>query len=1858
MVLSQNLFLAQERLDLEDINLLISSAELDAQFFVNALISNAAYIVSGFNVTSGVGSSTLQVSLANAALLNSNGTNGYSYFVAPSSVSPLSGSLVSSSRNYVEVYLSSVDGTPLPRNFWDPTANNGAGGEFIQTVNTVVNVQANLNINTTGFTNDGNHLPVAIIDTNGSGAMELILDQRNLFFRLGYFANTTINYSWQSDAYSINRNDPTTQLVLASIVGTFQVDETITFSGVGGGATAVVVSVSGSDLYINQISSTSLTFGNTITGGTSGATATVQSIQDSFSGADKSISNFAQMLRALMTEVKLIKGTDFWFNSAPASLSSLITADTVSLEFLNSFISPYSSTGSFSWDGSNFRITDKSTTSITLSSPTGTFQVGESVTIKNGLTTVATATVQSYTSPDLVVYFVTAALANGYTVTGNTSGATGTISAFTANPLDSDVISKIRMLGYNEELSLLRQDGQGGTSAIAVPSDSVCYVTVPLPASPTNTNYSNTLSGSGYATYNVVSRTAYVPNTQNYWIAYNSGSTLVVRGFGELQVGEQINIGDELAPIESYVGMPSGSNTPPDYSSNIRGTVNENLTSRAGVLTDAVGDEQEDRSAYIRSDGQVTWEGTSLTVNNDIVLEVLNTKGGTPTTHTLHWSSYPASLPFNSGDSYYVEINRTPSGNAETINVASPYTSGLILVASGNPFPAQTEASKDIFVLFKRLDTSGSVEQLYLPFNKQLIGPGQSVYLGASGSSGGGGGGSSGINYITNSTFDSSMGGWSTYSHTQLVSAISVGSNATITVASGTGLTIGTPFTLSQSIYNAGSTSTLTVAILPTGVSTAPQIYYITSITGNNITFSTTLGGSNVTTSGSAFSGSLFFQPLVPTPAVASGSLTNLISEATFSQNNDSRTLLRGLASAIESSQVGGNVAALALVNGPANSGNSYDLNGNLYFFNNSVLKVNTSSLNVESLTGYNYSASPKYNVPTSASFGKELYSSIPPIATGRAMAIDSSGNVWLFGGDYTATSTYTNLLWKFNIVSQAWTLYSGVFSNVAGSYPVSVGTSGPATQYYPGSRLGASMAIDSNDNIWIFGGINSSSGVFNDLWKFSPSTQEWTWVAGSNTTGAAATTTYPGATFLAAMWISASNNLWIFGGNSGTINLNGLYFYNTSTNSSTIVTGSPATATAGTYSGTEVPGGTQLAIPFKDSSNNFYFFGGLGYGSNTPPTSGALEDIWKVVTNDATPSATWTVLYGTGAVSSAAVYGTLGTGSVSNTPGGTEYGAATIDSLGAIWVYSAESNLTLWKFTPTNNEWYWMGGANSGSMTATDSPSLAGGGVSTSFTIDNADLGNTLSISFDYIAGGYWSASSGNTGSLSDVSVWIYDSVNNVLIQPAPYVLTNGTGYIGHFEGTFQTNVTSNNYVLYLHFSNPNQYVASLEIDNVSVSPQSITEGTVITDWQPYSLVVGATTTAPTYGSISINEAQWRRVGDSMEIMYQFYQTSVGTAGSGTYLYSLPPGYSINLSTYGQSTAATPTYGSGLVAIPTLSQSIIAAPANSTSLQLWTDASAGSSLVGSGNFSLSTAGDYSITFTAKVPIVGWSSNVQLNSGFDNRVVATSVYLNNAQTIPATTATQLVGWSVSYDTTGSWNTNSYTAPAAGIYSINFATLSSGTGITTYVYKNGSGVAVLGNDSTNRSAASCDLQLNAGDVLTFYLYSATTATMTSGAENTFVNIKKLSGSPVIAANSLVAADYTQTSSQSIAAVGFTLLQFNTLVQDTTGSVTTGASWQFTAPVSGTYRVSALAQSNAASWAVNDGFLLFVYLNGSNYRFLGGSRAAAATNYSLIANGTTEVSLTAGQYIQIYAYSDVATTTSAGTNNSWVTISKIN
>jgi Galactose oxidase, central domain len=186
--------------------------------------------------------------------------------------------------------------------------------------------------------------------------------------------------------------------------------------------------------------------------------------------------------------------------------------------------------------------------------------------------------------------------------------------------------------------------------------------------------------------------------------------------------------------------------------------------------------------------------------------------------------------------------------------------------------------------------------------------------------------------------------------------------------------------------------------------------------------------------------------------------------------------------------------------------------------------------------------------------------SNLPGGRWGATSRLDSSGNLWVFGGfGYDATSRTPGLLndlWEYNTSNGQWTWVAGSNQiNQDGIYGT-VGTPGGG----PGGRQAMVSWLDNAGNFWIFGGYNLSGlgqpNSFNDLWKFSGG--QWTWVSGANTVnqvgiygtqGVSASTNVPGARWSPAAWTDKQGNFWLYGGQgydlAGNGSLADLWAYN-----------------------------------------------------------------------------------------------------------------------------------------------------------------------------------------------------------------------------------------------------------------------------------------------------------------------------------------------------------------------------------------------------------------------------------------------------------------------------------------------------------------------------------------------------------------------------------------------------------------------------------------------------------------------------------------------------------------------------------------
>jgi len=349
--------------------------------------------------------------------------------------------------------------------------------------------------------------------------------------------------------------------------------------------------------------------------------------------------------------------------------------------------------------------------------------------------------------------------------------------------------------------------------------------------------------------------------------------------------------------------------------------------------------------------------------------------------------------------------------------------------------------------------------------------------------------------------------------------------------------------------------------------------------------------------------------------------------------------------------------------------------------------------------------------------------------------------------------------------------------NNQSGTYGT-IGVSANANT--PGARGDGSTWTDNAGNLWLFGGYgwsSSSSGVLNDLWKYNPGTNQWTWIKGSSginqagvygTQGVASTSNNPGSRVDAATWTDASGNLWLFGGHGYTTAslmpnyLNDLWKYNPGTNEWTWISGSSVYTAGGVYgtkgtaSVTNIPGSRKGAGVVKDANGNVWIFGGTGCGSSSSPY-GCLNDLWKY--NQSTGQ--WTWMSGSQGIDNIGVYGTLGVSSSTNSPGSRTASNFWDGGNGYMYVlggYSYASNSfanlinDMWRYNITLDEWTWIGGSSS-----TLQPGVYGlQGV--------ASLSNTPGARMH---GGTWKDNSGNLwmfgGSCIDASATTTVNLNDI---------------------------------------------------------------------------------------------------------------------------------------------------------------------------------------------------------------------------------------------------------------------------------------------------------------------------------------------------------------------------------------------------------------------------------------------------------------------------------------------------------------
>jgi gliding motility-associated-like protein len=333
----------------------------------------------------------------------------------------------------------------------------------------------------------------------------------------------------------------------------------------------------------------------------------------------------------------------------------------------------------------------------------------------------------------------------------------------------------------------------------------------------------------------------------------------------------------------------------------------------------------------------------------------------------------------------------------------------------------------------------------------------------------------------------------------------------------------------------------------------------------------------------------------------------------------------------------------------------------------------------------------------------------VPPSRYQAAYWKDLTGKFWVFGGvAFGGSSDHYNDMWMFDPATEEWTWVQGpqLANNTSGQY----GTKGVSSPLNipPARGWGANCWTGKDGMLYLYGGFGSIGTSFNDVWRYEIATNEWTWIAGSNTTGVlanhgtlgvASPTNDPGERNECKSGWTVNDELWMFGGFSGAAQAaNDLWKYDLNTNLWTWESGSNIPGSTGSYGTVGVPAASNMPpsrasyTKWGTGDEAFYIFGGIdGFGAD-------LNDVWKYDLN----TKLWVWLGGSTASQQMGTVSALCDAKQTNIPSA-RYENQTVQTNNscskAFWSFGGFSQSSfgslndLWIYDSDNNEWIMVWG-------------------------------------------------------------------------------------------------------------------------------------------------------------------------------------------------------------------------------------------------------------------------------------------------------------------------------------------------------------------------------------------------------------------------------------------------------------------------------------------------------------------------------------------------------------------------------------
>ena len=310
--------------------------------------------------------------------------------------------------------------------------------------------------------------------------------------------------------------------------------------------------------------------------------------------------------------------------------------------------------------------------------------------------------------------------------------------------------------------------------------------------------------------------------------------------------------------------------------------------------------------------------------------------------------------------------------------------------------------------------------------------------------------------------------------------------------------------------------------------------------------------------------------------------------------------------------------------------GNGYDRNGKIGLLND-VWKFNPTNNTWTWVSG-----SGEFNEPANYGIINTPAASNTPGSRASTMGWNVANKTYLFGGviaqskvEGSSVDNYSDL-WEYDLTTNVWTWIKGNTSQNTLSFHLGQGVVSPLND--PGSR-GTAIPGVLNGQLYLFGGFEvymGTGGFNNDLWKFDPSVNMWTWVKGDDgieingiygPLGVENVANNPGSRASTKMWTS-NNKLYLFGGigqgETQAGELSDIWNYNPVTNNWTWIGGSKLVdlqsnyGTQGQLSANNTPGGRSTTY-IANNLLDVYVFGGFGTNETPQFGGGSLNDLWRL---------------------------------------------------------------------------------------------------------------------------------------------------------------------------------------------------------------------------------------------------------------------------------------------------------------------------------------------------------------------------------------------------------------------------------------------------------------------------------------------------------------------------------------------------------------------------------------------------------------------------------------------------------------------